>query len=83
MKKLKIFCVLLVTIALFVSCNCDKNNCSGNKCEKPSKDRIIGKESTSFSGARFLIIEIDGVEYVSNYNSGGICPLVKGNNEVK
>jgi hypothetical protein len=83
MKKLKIFCVLLVIIALFVSCNCDKNNCSGNKCEKPKSNRITLKEISYFEGTGFVIIEIDGVEYISNSFRGGICPLVKSNNEVK
>ena len=71
MKRILIL-VTIISSAAFLSCS--------NKVDEPNKvsgkSRIILKEDKIFSGAKYSIIEVDGVEYLCQ-NNGGICPLVK------
>lgn len=46
------------------------------KREGEAEQRIIGKEQTVYKMTEYQIIEVDGVEYLSNSN-GGMCPLIK------
>lgn len=74
MKKLLLF----ASVAIFLA------SCADYETQTPkdqngnpiNKQRIHGVEYTVFEGREFLIIEVDGAEYLSN-TQGGICPLVK------
>jgi hypothetical protein len=48
----------------------------------PRNKRVIIKEMNGYSSYEVSIIEVDGVEYLVSYK-GGICPLVKPNEQTK
>lgn len=72
----KIFLILSVS-TLITSCADYTTSTPKDQNGNPiNKQRIHAVEYTVFEGREFLIIEVDGAEYISN-SQGGICPLVK------
>ena len=69
MKKiiLPLFAILVVGLISYAS----------SSDEVSSQDsRIILKDEAVAGGCYYIIIEVDGVEYITS-GRGGICPLVK------
>ena len=72
----KIFLILSVTTLLTSCADYSTSTPKDQKGNPINKQRIHGIEYTVFEGHGYAIIEIDGVEYLSN-TQGGICPLVR------
>lgn len=78
MKPKLIFLLIVVTL---IGCVVTLIGCAENKVETTKNPgepecRIKGKEYTTYKGHGYVILEVDGNEYLcSDY--GGICPLVK------
>lgn len=71
LNKMKKIIMLLFAFTM-ISCADYATNTKDNK----SPQRIHGKEYTIFCGYEYLILEVDGVEYIATTH-GGITPLVK------
>jgi hypothetical protein len=89
MKKFKVRLVayvLLSVIVVYSLSGCVKKEeqlgfkINSNKSTAPRKKatpkRIRLKETTHFTYWTYQIVEVDGIEYLTN-EKGGICPLVK------
>jgi hypothetical protein len=73
LRQAKIATILMLAAVCLSSCS--DYVVETNEKDKNTK-RIIGKGTCLYNGREYQIIEVDSVEYLSNYN-GGICPLVK------
>jgi len=65
---------MLMLCAVFIS-SCTDYVVETNEKYK-NTERIVGKGTYVYNGREYQIIEVDSVEYLSNYG-GGIFPLVK------
>jgi len=68
------YLVMLFMLFMFTSCVQVEEN--GVKNEVKKESRIIFKDHNYRKGYSFVIIEVDGKEYLSNYE-GGIIELKK------
>lgn len=69
MKKfINIFLFVIVFLGLF--------SCVNSPEEYYNNDRIVLKEKYNIDALTIYIIEIDGVEYVTQFR-GGFCPILK------
>ena len=66
----------LLIFVLFLFVSCADNITYTIKGELEANQRIYGKEYTIYKGRGYQIIEVDGIEYITN-TTGGIYPLVK------
>ena len=74
-QAILVWCIIIIGIILLLSsCNCSQNNSQGQSQSHEQHGRIHGVESFIYGNTRFIIIEVDGKEYLTT-TEGGIIQL--------